>query len=232
MREPGAARWGCRPAAPFTSRASLLEEKINHCPLWGEEGALNKVAFGWAWKLLPQALHCAGINGPSAPAQRPGEMLVFPSSGPSLLGVPGCSPCVRLPTCWWPASCAVPGVSRWQAPWQAVRGGAGMPRPLPQTPQACPVPRPHPTPPCLPSALPGDPLVSSVALSAPSWAAVGGAAARRPTLRAGSGEAGWGPGVGVGPGWAEALLGQGCGERGASRGLCTLCPHWAAGGKA
>lgn len=52
---PGAVRWGCRPAAPFMSRAPLLEEKINHCPLWGEEGATNKVAFGWAWKLLPQA---------------------------------------------------------------------------------------------------------------------------------------------------------------------------------
>lgn len=37
------------------SRAPLLEEKINHCPLWGEEGAANKVAFSWAWKLLPRA---------------------------------------------------------------------------------------------------------------------------------------------------------------------------------
>lgn len=52
---PGAVRWGCRPAAPFMSRAPLLEEKINHCPLWGEEGAMNKVAVGWVWKLLPQA---------------------------------------------------------------------------------------------------------------------------------------------------------------------------------
>lgn len=28
------------------SWAPLLEGKINHCPLRGEEGAVNKVAFG------------------------------------------------------------------------------------------------------------------------------------------------------------------------------------------
>lgn len=75
-------------------------------------------------------------------------------------------------------------------PWRGGDAQAAAPDPtgLPGAPTP-----PHPTPPCLPSALPGGPLVSSVALSALSWAAVGGAAARRPTLRAGSGEAGWGP---------------------------------------
>lgn len=40
---------------PFTSGALFLEGKINHCPPGGGEGAVNKVAFGSAWKYRPQA---------------------------------------------------------------------------------------------------------------------------------------------------------------------------------
>lgn len=55
---------GQRPAYVL-SWAPLLERKINHCPLCGEEGA-KKVALGWTWNCcLPGSVSSAsGSMGP------------------------------------------------------------------------------------------------------------------------------------------------------------------------
>lgn len=95
--------------------------------LWGEEGAVNKVAFGWAWKLRPQAPPLCGNQwaslapAASRPAPRPltREMLVFPPQRPpppaclgqaqallTVLGEAGCGPAGRSPRCWPPTHCA------------------------------------------------------------------------------------------------------------------------------
>lgn len=46
------ARPGCCEVVVWASPFICLsgQGRINHCPLLGEEGTVNKVAFGWAWK--------------------------------------------------------------------------------------------------------------------------------------------------------------------------------------
>lgn len=177
---PGAVRWGCRPAAPFMSRAPLLEEKINHCPLWGEEGAMNKVAFGWAWKLLPQApSSLCGNQWAFNPRPVPWGNVGFSQQWPQppawgsgtanrarggRRGPAGRGPCCWPFPCWWLAFCAFPVTAALACPGDSLRGqdqhveGRVCPGPCLQTPQM-----PHPV---LPPSLPA---IFLVVVTACSW---------------------------------------------------------------
>lgn len=66
------------PASPLI-RLSGGRGRIDHCPLLGEEGTVNKVAFGRAWKCRRAPPSLCGINGPLGSARlSPTRRLVLP----------------------------------------------------------------------------------------------------------------------------------------------------------
>lgn len=171
------ARPGCCEVVVWASPLICLsgQGRINHCPLLGEEGTVNKVAFGWAWKCrqAPSPL-CRNQWASGLRLPQPHQAnATFPWQGPQPLApqARAQAPLTRccglehlLPAAHLPCSCPrwppfVPSVPRlvtaaWYVPvmvslGRSKCGGAGVSRLLSPDPMCCPPPCPAST---LPSA--------------------------------------------------------------------------------